>query len=186
MSPLLESMAAILAGHTAVAIHQLREHEEARRLHSVDPRLWVPDEHYLLSELRREISRARRYGREAGLARLCVENEPEVRHQFGDFFTDHLLRRIGGQLLATVRDSDILGAIEGGFGVIHTDTSADGTDISARRLRGSIIAMVKQRFPEAPELSISIRVSAFPATAATVEEMLDQVQSDAAAESAAA
>jgi len=29
---------------------------------------------------------------------LRIENEPEVRARFGDFFTDHLLRRIGGQL----------------------------------------------------------------------------------------
>ena len=42
-----ESMATMLASHTAVAIHQLRERESARRLHSMDARLWVPDEDFL-------------------------------------------------------------------------------------------------------------------------------------------
>jgi diguanylate cyclase (GGDEF)-like protein len=171
-SPTTEHMANIVAAHAAVAMHQLRQREEARRLHSVDRRLWVPDEDFLMAQLRREVLRARRYGREVGLAVLWLENEPDIRDRFGDFFTDHLLRRIGGQLLATVRDSDILGALRGRYAVIHTETGVDGTSLSAGRLRDVVADMVAQRFPEVPSPEISVRCAAFPANGATIEDLL--------------
>jgi GGDEF domain-containing protein len=174
-----EHMANILASHAAVAIYQLRQREEARRLHSVDRRLWVPDEDFLLAQLRREVTRARRYGREVGLAVLTLENASEIRHRLGDFFTDHLLRRIGGQLLATVRDSDILGALDGRYAVIHTETGLDGTQLSGGRLRDVVADMIAHRFPEAPAPEISVRCAAFPATGATVEDLLAGVLPDA-------
>jgi GGDEF domain-containing protein len=171
-SPAIEHMVNILASHAAVAIYQLRQRDEARRLHSVDRRLWVPDEDFLLVQLRREVTRARRYGREVGLAVLGLENETEFRGRLGDFFTDHLMRRIGAQLLATVRDSDILGALDGRYAVIHTETGLEGTQLSAGRLRDVVVDMVAQRFPEAPAPEISVRCAAFPATGATVEDLL--------------
>jgi diguanylate cyclase (GGDEF)-like protein len=181
-SPATEHMVNILASHAAVAIYQLRQREVARRLHSVDRRLWVPDEDFLLALLRREVTRARRYGREVGLAVLALENAPEIRFRLGDFFTDHLLRRIGGQLLATVRDSDILGALDGRYAVIHTETGLEGTQLSAGRLRDVVVDMVVQRFPEAPLPEISVRCSAFPASGATVEDLLQLVLADGGAE----
>lgn len=174
-APAVEHMVNILSANAAVAIHQLRQREEARRLHSVDRRLWVPDEDFLLAQLRREVTRARRYGREVGLALLELENEGEIRHKFGDFFTDHLLRRIGGQLLATVRDSDILGALAGRYAVIHTETGLDGTQLSAGRLRDVVVDMVAQRFPEAPAPEMTVRCAAFPVSGATVDAMLESL-----------
>lgn len=174
-SPLTEPIAGILVSHAAVAINQLRQREEARRLHSVDARLWVPDENFLLAELRREMSRAHRYSRELGLAVLRIENEDAIRERFGDFFTDHLLRRMGSQLAATVRDSDVLGAYRGGYAVLHTDTSLEGTKVSAERLRDVVLNMVAQRFPEVTAPTVSLSVSAYPASGETAEDLLAQV-----------
>jgi GGDEF domain-containing protein len=174
-SPSTEHMANILASHVAVAIFQLRQRDEARRLHSVDPQLWVPDEDFLMAQLKREVTRARRYGREVGLAVLGLENQQDIRYRFGDFFADHLMRRIGGQLLATVRDSDILGALRGRYAVIHTETGLEGTQLSAGRLRDVVMDMIAQRFPEAPPPHISARSAAFPASGAGVEELLAAV-----------
>lgn len=174
-SSIAETLAGVLATHAAVAITQLRQREEARRLHSVDARLWVPDERFLISTLHREVTRARRYGREVGLALLRIENEPEIRARFGDFFTDHLMRRIGSQLQADVRESDVLGALRGGYAVIHTDTHLDGTRISAERLRDSVANMVQRRFPEAPAPNISLGVAAYPSTAADAEGLIAAV-----------
>jgi two-component system cell cycle response regulator len=167
-----EAMATILASHAAVAIHQLRERDEARRLHSMDGRLWVPDEAFLLAQLTREVARSRRYGRELGVALLRFESEPEVRAKFGDFYTNHLMRRIGSQLLAKLRDTDVVGALDGGYAVIHTETSLAGTELSSDRLRDSVLQMVAQRFPEIVEPRISIRAVAYPSSAATVEELV--------------
>jgi diguanylate cyclase (GGDEF)-like protein len=180
---LSSSIAMVIATHAAVAIFQLRGREDARRLHSVDPRLWVPDEDFLMTQLRRELTRARRYGRELGLAVLRLENEAEVRSRFGDFYADHLMRRIGGQLLASVRDTDVLGALQGAYAVIHTDTGIDGTNISAHRLRDTVVTMVTQRFPEAPAPVISVRTVALRTHGESIEDLLrllDGNQSDSA------
>jgi diguanylate cyclase (GGDEF)-like protein len=182
--PLNETIALLLASHAAVAIYQLRQRDEARRLHSVDPILWIPDEGFLIAQLQREVSRARRYGREMGLVLLRLDNEREVRRQFGDFFTDHLLRRIGAQVLTQVRDSDVLGALGGGYAVIHNETSLAGTRLSGERLRDAVTRMVVRRFPEVPSPAISLGVAAFPETADTIEDLLASVtatMSDAAA-----
>lgn len=169
---MVEGMAAILASHTAVAMHQLHERDEARRLHSMDARLWVPDEDFLLAQLRREVARSRRYGRELGVALLRFESEQDVRAKFGDFYTNHLMRRIGSQLLAKLRDTDVVGALDGGYAVIHTETSLAGTELSTNRLRDSVLQMVAQRFPEFSDPRLSVRTVAYPASAATVEELV--------------
>jgi diguanylate cyclase (GGDEF)-like protein len=176
-----EAMASILASNTAVAMYQLRQREEARRLHSVDPLLWIPDEQFLVTQLRREVARARRYAREVGVGVLRFESEAEVRAQFGDFYTDHLMRRIGSQVLAGVRDSDVLGALDGGYAVIHAETPLDGTRLSTERLRDAVLRMIEQKFPELTAPRISVSAVAYPATAATVEELLLALQADAGA-----
>ena len=175
-----EAMAMILASHTAVAMHQLRERDEARRLHSMDGRLWVPDEAFLLAQLTREVARSRRYGRELGLALLRFESEGDVRAKFGDFYTNHLMRRIGGQLLAKLRDTDVVGALDGGYAVIHTETSLAGTELSSDRLRDSVLQMIAQRFPEIAEPRISVRAVAYPSSAATVEDLVRGLGEDEA------
>lgn len=167
-----EALASILASHAAVAMHQLRERDEARRLHSMDARLWVPDEDFLIAQLRREVARSRRYGRELGVALLRFESEADVRAKYGDFYTDHLVRRIGSQLLAKLRDTDVVGALAGGYAVIHTETALAGTELSAERLRDSVTQMIAQRFPEIVEPRISIRTVAYPASGGTVEELV--------------
>ncbi len=173
--PLTEAIAGVLATHGAVAAYQLREREDARRLHSVDARLWVPDEQFLLAQLRREVNRARRYKRDVGLALLRLENEEEIRGRFGSFFTDHLLRRIGSQLVASVRDSDVLGALGGAYAVIHCETPLEGTLLSAERLRDAVVAMVVQRFPESPAPEMSVNAVAFPESADTAEDLVERL-----------
>ena len=174
-----DKIAATIASHAAVAIFQLREREDARRLHSVDPVLWVPDEDFLRAQLRREITRARRYGRDLGIALLRLENAVEVRAKFGDFYTGHLMRRIGGQLLSSVRDTDVLGALNGAYAILHTDTGAQGTRVSAHRLRDTVMKMIGQRFPEAPAPVISVRIAALPEHGESMETLIQHLEGPA-------
>jgi diguanylate cyclase (GGDEF)-like protein len=177
------AIANVIAAHAAVAMYQLREREDARRLHSVDPQLWVPDEDFLVAQLKREVARARRYQRDLGVALLRLENESDVRAKFGDFYTGHLMRRIGGQLLASVRDTDVLGALAGAYAVIHTDTGPEGTQVSAQRLRDAVTKMVAGRFPEAPSADVSVSCASFPAHGETVEALIEHLTSPASSQS---
>lgn len=184
-SPMVEAIAEVLAANVAVAVSQIRERQDARRLHSVDPTLWIPDDHFLLEQFRREVNRARRYGREVGLALLRVENEGDVRARFGDFFTDHLLRRIGSQLLESVRDSDVLGAFAGGYAIIHTETGLTGTQLSAERLRDYAVEMVRRRFPEVGGVRISAHAVSYPTTSSSVDGLLAHLAETPAQEAVA-
>jgi len=171
-----DQIVSTIAAHAAVAVYQLREREDARRLHSVDPRLWVPDEDFLVAQLRREVTRARRYGRDLGIALLRLENVSDVRAKFGDFYTGHLMRRIGGQLLSSVRDTDVLGAFKGAYAILHTDTGAQGTKVSAHRLRETVVRMVAQRFPEAPAPVISVRIAALPEHGESLDALIHHLE----------
>jgi GGDEF domain-containing protein len=151
----------------------------------MDARLWVPDEDFLLAQLRREVARARRYGGELGLALLRFESEAEVRAKFGDFYTNHLMRRIGSQILAQLRDTDVVGALDGGYAVIHTETSLQGTQLSSERLRETVAQMIRQRFPEIREPRLSASAVAYPASASSAEDLVRQLRLERADDLAA-
>ena len=174
--PFNEVLAGILASHLAVAIHRLRMVEEGRRLHSIDPVLWIPDEQFLLSSLRREVSRARRYDRPLGLTLLGVKDTDAIRERFGNFFTDHLLRRIGSQVISHVRDSDIVGALDGGIAVIQVETPPDGIVVAGQRLTEAAALMVRQRFPELPSLTFTLAAAAYPSQGDTAERLIAAVR----------
>jgi diguanylate cyclase (GGDEF)-like protein len=166
--------APILSEHAAVAVQRLRLYEQARRLHGTDPALWIPDEAFFRSELRRELSRARRYGSQVGVALLRVDSVEKVRDRFGDFYAGHLLRRVGLHMTEAIRDTDALGALDGGFAVIQTGTSPEGTLISAERLCESVAKMLAHQFPEL-ELSLIAQISATTANAPEDDTTLDGI-----------
>lgn len=174
-TPVALTLAGILAQHTAVAITQLRQREDVARLHSRDARLWIPDEHYLRLQMAREVSRARRYGRHLGVALVRLENEFVYQSQFGSFLADQILRRMGRLFADGIRDSDILGALDGGFAVIHVETDEAGTEISTRRLVRAAERMVAHRFPELPRPEIAFVIAGFPESADSADALLRQI-----------
>ncbi len=99
-------LSAILSEHTGVATQRLRALEQARRLHGTDAALWVPDTATVREALGRELSRARRYGGSVAVSFLTVDCADELRQKYGNFYTDHLLRRVGNLLRSSVRDTD--------------------------------------------------------------------------------
>ena len=75
-------------------------------------------------------------------------------------------------MLADVRDSDVVGALDGGYAVIHTETSLEGTHVSSERLREKVVKMLAQRFPELIAPDISVCSAAYPESAGSVEELV--------------
>jgi hypothetical protein len=94
-----------------------------------------------------------------------------------------LLRRIGAQLNADIRGSDTVGALAGGYAVIHTETSLAGTELSAGRLRDSIVHMIGQRFPEVSAPDVSVTSASYPASGSTVEALVETLTGVAIGES---
>ena len=169
----VEEIVRIVACHVAVSINQLRRQELARRLHAIDKDLGVPDEQYLRDQLRREVSRARRYDRSVGIAYVDLANRDEIRSAIGDFQTTQLLRRVGAVVLRNIRDTDVLATLRSGYGVIHTDTSKEGTRTSAQRLAVAIRERVGRAFNATPNIQLIVRCAAYPADADTPDDLLE-------------
>jgi GGDEF domain-containing protein len=157
-TPAASLLASILCEHAGVALQRLRALEQARRLHGIDAALWVPDTAAVRETLGRELSRARRYGGAVAVSFITVDCAPDLREKYGNFYTDHLLRRVGSQLLASVRDTDTLGSAEGGFVIVQPATTRDGAEISVTRLVDDVGAMLSANYPEL-ELSLISRIS---------------------------
>lgn len=170
-----EQLIAILAEHAGIAAQQLRAREAARRLHGIDPLLWVPDGDFVREALTRELSRARRYGGPVGVALVRLRCAADLRARYGNFYTDHLLRKVGGQIASAIRDTDVLGAVDGDFVVIQPGTARDGAWVAADRLSESIGVMLSSHHPEL-ELSIiaeiAVVAAASPDDGATADALL--------------
>jgi GGDEF domain-containing protein len=152
------SLSSILCEHAGVAVQRLRALEQARRLHGTDAALWVPDTASVREALGRELSRAHRYGGSVALSFVSVECAEELRQKYGNFYTDHLLRRVGNQLRSSIRDTDTLGAAEGGFVIVQPATNREGADIAVARLADDVGTMLTANYPEL-ELALISRIS---------------------------
>ncbi len=172
------TFSSILAEHAGVAVKRLRELDQARRLRGIDSELWIAGEASLRESLATELSRARRYGGSVGLTLLRIDCEGDLRTKYGHFYTDHMLRRVGGFLRSAIRDTDVLGTIARRFAVIHPATAREGSGVAAERLTEAIGSMLSKNYPEL-ELSLIARISAdcvaSPADGVTVNELIECV-----------
>jgi GGDEF domain-containing protein len=173
------ALTTLLADHAAVAVQRVRAHSSARRLHGVDPLLWIPDAESVRENLAHELARARRYGGPVGFTLLSLECVAELRVRHGGFYTDHLLRRIGSHLRTAIRDSDSLGALAEGFAIIHPGADRAGAETAATRLAESVGTMLSSSYQEL-ELSLlsSIDVAsvASPDDGTSADELMAAVR----------
>jgi diguanylate cyclase (GGDEF)-like protein len=88
------------AGHAAVAVDNVRRHEEARRLSHTDPLTGLYNYRHLKELLEREVSRASRYGHSLCVMVLDLDRFKQVNDTYGHAAGDAVLvefaRRIGG------------------------------------------------------------------------------------------
>jgi GGDEF domain-containing protein len=179
-TPASAAFVAVLAEHAGVAVQRLRELERARRLRELDADLWIPDEASFRDALSRELNRARRYGGSVGVTWLRVDCEADLVARYGAFYAKQLLRRIGGRLSSSVRDTDALGVLARGFAVVHPATGSDSAGVAAERLVDEVGSMLSAAYPEL-ELSLISRISACsvasPDDGATADELIERLLS---------
>ena len=115
------------AGHAAVAVDNVRVHEEAQRLSLTDPLtgLWqlpLPAE-----SLRREVERASRFGRMLGVLALDLDRFKDVNDTYGHAAGDAVLAEFARRIRGEIREVD-LAFRQGGeeFVVLLPETDAPG------------------------------------------------------------
>ncbi|MEU5938480.1 diguanylate cyclase [Micromonospora sp. NPDC047548] len=163
------------AGHAAVAVENVRVHEEAQRLSLTDPLTGLWNYRYLRESLRREVERASRFGRMLSILALDVDRFKRVNDTYGHTAGDAVLAEFASRIRDEIREVD-LAFRHGGeeFVVLLPETDAPGAVIVAERLGAAVrdTPMVVDEHVAIP-VTVSIGIAVFPDHASTGQQVLD-------------
>ncbi|MEN3612028.1 diguanylate cyclase [Plantactinospora sp. ZYX-F-223] len=170
------------ADHAAVALENVRMHEEAQRLSLTDPLTGLWNYRYLKESIRREIERASRFGRMLSVLALDLDRFKEVNDTYGHAAGDAVLAEFAQRIRGAMREVD-LAFRQGGeeFVVLLPETDARGAATVAERLGAAVreTPMAIRPRPGAVtpvgalvSVTVSIGVAVYPDHAATGPQLL--------------
>ncbi|MFI6264608.1 diguanylate cyclase [Micromonospora sp. NPDC051006] len=167
------------AGHAAVAVDNVRVHEEAQRLSLTDPLTGLWNYRYLRESIRREVERASRFGRMLSVLALDLDRFKDVNDTWGHAAGDTVLAEFARRLRDEIREVD-LAFRQGGeeFVLLLPETDARGAAIVAERLGAAIrdTAIPVEAHAGAPvpiRVTVSIGIAVYPDHASTGQQVLD-------------
>jgi diguanylate cyclase (GGDEF)-like protein len=162
------------AGQAAIAVENVRMHEEAQRLSHTDPLTGLYNYRTLKDSLRREVERANRFGHRLCVLVLDLDRFKDVNDSFGHAAGDAVLVEFARRVRAEIREVD-LAFRQGGeeFVLLLPETDAGGGVIVAERLCAAIRAtpmVVPPRLPASRShklgsgvpVTVSVGVAVFP------------------------
>ncbi|MEW2385373.1 diguanylate cyclase [Micromonospora sp. NPDC047707] len=166
------------AGHAAVAVDNVRVHEEAQRLSLTDPLTGLWNYRYLRESIRREVERASRFGRMLSVLALDLDLFKHVNDTYGHTAGDTVLAEFARRVRDEIREVD-LAFRQGGeeFVVLLPETDARGATIVAERLgtavRGTPITVDGPDTPILVAVTVSIGIAVYPDHGSTGQQVLD-------------
>lgn len=166
------------AGHAAVAVDNVRVHEETQRLSLTDPLTGLWNYRYLRQSLRREVERATRFGRMLSVLALDLDRFKHVNDTHGHAAGDRVLVEFARRIRGEIREVDLafrLGGEE--FVVLLPETDAVGAATVAERLGAAVrdtpIAVGGLAAPVLVPVTVSIGVAVHPDHGGTGQEVLN-------------
>ncbi|MCW2641828.1 MAG: hypothetical protein JWP76_4134 [Dactylosporangium sp.] len=171
------------AGQAAVALDNVRVHQEAQRLSLTDPLTGLSNYRYLKDSLRREVERASRFSHQLTVLALDLDHFKEVNDTYGHPAGDAVLAEFARRVRVEIREVD-LAFRQGGeeFVVLLPETDAAGGAVVAERLGAAIrrtpVLVRSARSAQAVRIpvTVSIGIAVFPdhgANGAAVLEAAD-------------
>jgi len=148
------------AGQAAVAVDNVRVHEEAQRLSVTDPLTGLLNYRSLRESLRREVERATRFGRMLGVLALDLDRFKEVNDSYGHAAGDAVLAEFARRIRREIREVD-LAFRQGGeeFVLLLPETDVLGAIVVAERLGTVVRAAPMSITASHRQLSLTITVS---------------------------
>ncbi|MET7750578.1 diguanylate cyclase [Micromonospora sp. NPDC005367] len=167
------------ASHAAVAVENVRGHEEAQRLSLTDPLTGLWNYRYLRESIRREVERASRFGRMLSVLALDLDRFKDVNDTYGHAAGDTVLAEFARRLRGEIREVD-LAFRQGGeeFVLLLPETDARGAAIVAERLGAAIrdTSMPVEPHTGSPvpvRVTVSIGIAVYPDHAGTGQQVLE-------------
>ncbi|WDZ86686.1 diguanylate cyclase [Micromonospora cathayae] len=171
------------AGHAAVAVENVRVHQEAQRLSLTDPLTGLWNYRYLRESIRREVERASRFGRMLSVLALDLDRFKAVNDTYGHTVGDAVLVEFAHRVRGEIREVD-LAFRQGGeeFVLLLPETDARGAAIVAERLGAAVrdrpfVTEPHSGPPGAGPLripvTVSVGIAVYPDHAGTGQQVLD-------------
>ncbi len=175
-----------LSGHITHSIDRLRKQTEAlAHLANTDALTGLANRRFLIEQLEREFTRAKRYRRPLTLLYLDLDGFKSINDQFGHLFGDEILRNIALSMRAVLRSADLLARIGGDeFAVLLPETTIKGAVGVATKLSRALKAFRANLSQSIPELTFSAGVAQLRFEDESVDDLLaraDTVQYQAKA-----
>ena len=166
------------AGQAAIAVENVRVHQEAQRLSHTDPLTGLYNYRSLTDSLRREVERANRFGHRLCVLALDLDRFKDVNDSYGHAAGDAVLVEFAKRVRAVIREVD-LAFRQGGeeFVVILPETDGPGGVTVAQRLGAAIRSAPVVVPPISVPVSVSIGIAVFPehgSSGPAVLEIADQ------------
>jgi two-component system cell cycle response regulator len=167
------------ADQAAIAMENVRAHEEAQRLSHTDPLTGLYNYRMLAVSMRREVERANRFGHQLAVLVLDLDRFKEVNDSHGHAAGDAVLAEFARRLRAEIREVD-LAFRQGGeeFVLLLPETDTAGGATVAQRLCDAVRStpmLVPRRLPSSRRIAsprrvpvtVSVGVAVFPEHGAT-------------------
>jgi diguanylate cyclase (GGDEF)-like protein len=168
------------AGQAAVALDNVRIHEEAQRLSLTDPLTGLSNYRYLKESLRREVERASRFSHQLTVIALDLDRFKDVNDRYGHAAGDAVLAEFARRLRAEIREVD-LAFRQGGeeFVLLLPETDAGGGMVVAERVgaataRTPVLARsARSARPARIPFTVSIGIAVYPDHGTTGDAVLE-------------
>lgn len=168
------------AAQAAVAVDNVRSHEEAERLSLTDPLTGLWNYRSLRESLRREVERASRFRRTLTVLALDLDRFKEVNDAYGHPAGDAVLVELTRRIRTEIRNMDFVFR-QGGeeFVVLLPEAGVEGGAVVARRLGAAVrsrpvsIDSWGSEEPVRVAITVSIGIAVFPDHARTPQGVLD-------------
>jgi diguanylate cyclase (GGDEF)-like protein len=150
------------ADQAAIAVENVRAHEEARRLSHTDPLTGLYNYRMLKESMRREVERAHRFGHQLAVLVLDLDRFKEVNDSHGHAAGDAVLAEFARRMRGEIREVD-LAFRQGGeeFVLLLPETDAAGGATVGQRLCDAVRStpmLVPRRLPTSRRSAMSRRV----------------------------
>lgn len=173
------ALAAVLSFYSSYvrrSISALNEQaEQMTELAHTDPMTGLANRRWLMEQLGREFSRARRYRRPLSLLYLDLDGFKAINDRFGHLFGDEVLTGAGRAMKAVLRSTDLLARIGGDeFVVLLPETAIEGAHNVTAKLRKALTSYSQQLGPAVPVMSFCAGVSQLHPDDTTIDDILSR------------
>lgn len=160
--------------HINTTISRMRtQTEQMSHLALTDPLTGLSNRRHLIQQLDREFTRAKRYQRPLSLVYLDLDGFKSMNDRFGHIFGDEILSGVALQMRAVLRSADMLARIGGDeFAVLLPETSLEGAQRVAEKLRKALAAYSKRLGPALPTLTFCAGVAQLADDDQSIDDLL--------------